>query len=74
MLCDGSGSNACSHHVVNVVKQSLVKLASTIGVNIIMLHYPPYCSKYNPIEHYMFGPISRNWSGAPLMSIENAKN
>lgn len=71
ILCDGGGSNACSHHVV---KQSLMKLASTIGVNIIMLHYPPYCSKYNPIEHCMFGPISRSWSGAPLMSIENARN
>ncbi len=65
------GANACSHHVV---KQSLMKLASTIGVNIIMLHYPPYCSKYNPIEHCMFGPISRSWSGAPLMSIENARS
>lgn len=50
-----------------------MKLASTIGVNIIMVHYPPYCSKYNPIEHCMFGPISRSWSGAPLLSIENAR-
>lgn len=50
-----------------------MKLASAIGVNIIMLHYPPYCSKYNPIEHCMFGPISRSWSGAPLLSIENAR-
>lgn len=70
ILCDGGGSNACSHHIV---KQSLMKLASAIGVNIIMLHYPPYCSKYNPIEHCMFGPISRSWSGAPLLSIENAR-
>lgn len=70
ILCDGGGSNACSHHIV---KQALMKLASTIGVNIIMVHYPPYCSKYNPIEHCMFGPISRSWSGAPLLSIENAR-
>mgnify|MGYP002726106169 FL=1 len=70
ILCDGGGSNVCSHHIV---KQALMKLASTIGVNIIMVHYPPYCSKYNPIEHCMFGPISRSWSGAPLLSIENAR-
>ena len=70
ILCDGGGSNACSHHIV---KQAFMKLASTIGVNIIMVHYPPYCSKYNPIEHCMFGPISRSWSGAPLLSIENAR-
>lgn len=70
ILCDGGGSNASSHHIV---KQSLMKLASAIGVNIIMLHYPPYCSKYNPIEHCMFGPISRSWSGAPLLSVESAR-
>lgn len=62
--------NASSHHIV---KQSFMKLASAIGVNILMMHYPPYCSKYNPIEHCMFGPISRSWSGAPLLSIENAR-
>lgn len=70
ILCDGGGSNACSHHIV---KQALMKLAATIGINIIMVHYPPYCSKYNPIEHCMFGPISRSWSGAPLLSIEDAR-
>lgn len=37
ILCDGGGSNACSHHIV---KQALMKLASTIGVNIIMVHFP----------------------------------
>ena len=68
ILGDGGGSNACSYYVV---KQSLMKLASTIGVNIRMLHYPPYCSKYNPIEHCMFSPNSRSWSSAPLISIEN---
>ena len=70
ILCDGGGSNASSHHIV---KQEFMKLASDIGVNIIMLHYPPYCSKYNPIEHRMFGPISRSWSGAPLLSLEDAR-
>lgn len=70
ILCDGGGSNACSHHVV---KQSLLKLSARLGLNIIMLHYPPYCSKYNPIEHRMFGPISRSWSGAPLLTLEDAK-
>ncbi len=42
-------------------------------VNIIMLHYPPYCSKYNPIEHCMFGPISGGWSCAPLLYVEDAR-
>ena len=29
-------------------------------------HYPPGCSKWNPIEHRLFGPISPNWAGHPL--------
>lgn len=33
---------------------------------------PPYCSKYNPIEHRIFSQITRSWSGAPLLSIEDA--
>ena len=34
-------------------------------MNILVIHYPPYCSKYNPIEHRMFAPITRSWSGVP---------
>ncbi len=70
ILCDGGGSNSSSHHIV---KQELMKLAQTLGINIMMIHYPPYCSKYNPIEHLMFGPLTRSWSGAPLLSVENAR-
>lgn len=36
------------------------------------MHYPPYCSKWNPIEHRLFSQITRSWSGAPLPSIEQA--
>lgn len=50
-----------------------MKLAKTLELNIIMIHYPPYCSKYNPIEHRMFGPLTRSWSGAPLLSVEEAR-
>lgn len=31
-----------------------------------------YCSKYNPIEHRLFSQITRSWSGAPLLSLEDA--
>lgn len=36
------------------------------------MHYPPYCSKFNPIEHRLFSQITRGWNGAPLMSVEDA--
>lgn len=70
LLCDGGGANSCLHHIF---KQELMRLARTIGMNILVIHYPPYCSKYNPIEHRMFAPITRSWSGAPLLSVEMAR-
>lgn len=69
ILCDGGGSNSASHHIF---KQELMKLAASLGLDIIMVHYPPYCSKYNPIEHRLFAHITRSWSGVPLLSAEYA--
>ena len=71
ILCDGGGSHACSHHIV---KQTLMQMAVTLGINIIMLNYPPYCSKYNPIEHCMFGSKSHG-VGAVLhyCTLEDAR-
>ncbi len=69
LLCDGGGSNASAHRIV---KQDLMNLANRLGMNILVMHYPPYCSKYNPIEHRAFSQITRSWSGAPLLSIGDA--
>lgn len=69
LLCDGGGSNASSHHIV---KQDLMDLADRLGMNIFVMHYPPYCSKFNPIEHRLFSQITRSWSGAPLLSVKDA--
>ena len=69
ILCDGGGSNSASHHIF---KQELMKLAASLGLDIIIVHYPPYCSKYNPIEHRLFAHITRAWSGVPLLSAEYA--
>ena len=70
VLCDGGGANSSLHHVF---KQNLMKLAKAIGMNILVMHYPPYYSKYNPIEHRLFAPFTRSWSGAPLLSAEMAR-
>ena len=37
-------------------------------------HYPPYCSKYNPIEHRLFHHVTRACSGVPLESLKTAKH
>lgn len=69
LLCDGGGSNSSSH---KIVKQDFMDLANRLGMNIMVIHYPPYCSKFNPIEHRLFSQITRSWNGAPLTSVENA--
>lgn len=50
-----------------------MKLAKVLWMNILVIHYPPYCSKYTPIEHRLFAHITRAWSGAPLFSVEQAR-
>jgi hypothetical protein len=70
ILCDGGGSNACSHYIV---KQDLCKLSNLLNMNILMVHYPPYCSKYNPIEHRLFSQITRAWQGVPFYNIQFVK-
>lgn len=69
LLCDGGGSNSSSHRIV---KQDFMDLANRLGMNIMVIHYPPYCSKFNPIEHRLFSQITRSWNGSPLASVEDA--
>jgi len=37
---------------------------------VTVCHYPPGCSKWNQIEHRVFGPISLNGAGQPLRTWE----
>jgi len=38
-----------------------------------MAHYPPYTSKWNPIEHRVFPHITRSLSGVILLSVSLIK-
>ena len=69
VLCDGGGSNSSRHRIF---KQDLMDLADRTGLKILVMHYPPYCSKFNPIEHRLFSQITRSWSGTPLFSVADA--
>ncbi len=51
-------------------KVSLQGLADEFRLGITVTHYPPGASKWNPIEHRLFGPIHDNWAGEPLVSYE----
>jgi Rhodopirellula transposase DDE domain len=51
-------------------KVGLQRLADEFGLIITVTHYPAGASKWNPIEHRLFGPISGNLAGEPLVSYE----
>ncbi len=63
MLMDGGGSNSSRRYLF---KEGLQKLANTIGIEIRIAHYPPYTSKWNPIEHRLFPHITRSMQGIIL--------
>ncbi len=46
VLGDGGGSNSATHYLF---KEDLQGLANRLGLEIRVAHYPPYCSKHNPI-------------------------
>ena len=71
VLCDGGGSNSSRHHIF---KQDLQDLSDEIGVEIRIAHYPPYCSKYNPIEHRLFPHLTRACQGVLFTSIDVVKH
>lgn len=70
LLADGGGSNSSRYYIF---KEDLQKLANEIGIEIRMAHYPPYTSKYNPIEHKMFCHVTRACAKAVLTSFEMVK-
>jgi hypothetical protein len=71
VLCDCGGSNGYRHHRF---KEDLCELATRLGRDIEVAHYPPGCSKYNPIEHRLFCHVTRSMQSAVLRTIEVARD
>lgn len=67
ILCDGGGSNGS--RVRNWKRQLQQQLADRFGLEVMVCHYPPGTSKWNPIEHRLFSFVSLNWAGQPLRSL-----
>lgn len=63
---DSGGSNGCRPRLW---KRELQRLANETRLTITVCHYPRGASKWNPADHRLFGPISRNWSGTPLRDL-----
>ena len=49
----------------------LVAFADTTGLRIRLAYYPPYHSKYNPIER-CWGVLERHWNGTLLSTADKA--
>lgn len=71
LLCDGGGSNSTSQLIF---KQDLQALANRIGLEIRVAHYPPYTSKYNPIEHRLFPHVGRACQGIIFHTPEQVRH
>lgn len=70
MLMDGGGSNSSRRYVF---KEGLQHLVNEIGIEIRIAHYPPYTSKWNPIEHRVFPHVTRAMQGVILNDHTMAK-
>ena len=70
LLCDGGGSNSSNKYLF---KEDLQGLADRLGVEIRVAHYPPYCSKYNPIERRLFPHVTRACQGVLFDSVATVK-
>lgn len=70
ILCDAGGGNSYRHHVF---KNQILKLSRELGISFIIVHYPPYCSKWNPIEHRLFCHVHRAMSGVVFSDYQLVK-
>lgn len=70
ILCDAGGGNSYRHHAF---KKEMLLLAELTGLDIIVCHYPPYCSKWNPIEHRLFCHVNRAMQGAVFTDYQLVK-
>ena len=71
ILCDAGGANSWR---INVFKFELQRLCNLLKVKIVICHYPPYASKWNPIEHRVFPHVTRAMEGVMLETHEQAHN
>jgi hypothetical protein len=67
LLADCGGSNG---YRVPLFREQLQLLANRINRIIRVSHIPPYCSKYNPIDHRLFCHVTRSLQAILLRSIE----
>jgi hypothetical protein len=63
---DSGGSNAARSRQY---KKRLQEFADASGLEVMVCHYPPGTSKWNPIEHRLFSQIAAAWAGCVLSTL-----
>lgn len=66
LIADCGGSNG---YRVGLFRERLHWLANELQLTFRVSHVPPYCSKYDPIDHRLFCHLTRSLSGLLLKSI-----
>jgi hypothetical protein len=67
ILADGGGGNGSRSKAWRWNLQE--RICNRYGLTVTVCHYPPGCSKWNPVEHRLFSQITNNWAGKPLRSL-----
>jgi len=70
ILCDGGGSNNAKYYIF---KEDLQRLCNRMGIEVRVAHFPPYCSKYNLIEHRVFPHVTRACQGVIFHTVNTVK-
>jgi Rhodopirellula transposase DDE domain len=68
VLADGGGANG--YNLRTWKKDLQDRLCDAFGLTVTLSHYPPGCSKWNPVEYRLFSHISINWAGQPLRNLD----
>lgn len=50
-----------------------MEFASQTGLSVIVSHYPPYCSKWNPIEHRLFSQVHKAMEGVVFTDYQTVQ-
>ena len=69
LLCDCGGANAARSLRF---KEDMIELTRHLGLRVRIAHYPPYTSKWHPIEHRLFSHVERSLRGVILDCPETA--
>ena len=70
LMIELDGGSATRSNRTQFIKR-IVELAKEIGLKIRLIYYPPYHSKYNPIER-CWAALENYWRGAILDSVQSA--